>query len=545
VNVQVVNASFAEFLDTYLLAGGIVARLVSVLNDASSASIVGGLVIREILRGGVRSMSSAGVAVIAAAGNSGDTVLSVFGMQYPANAPDSFAVAATDQADRVVPSSMRAIAGQRIALSAPSVMRAANGTETPGTVVANGISAATVCLGSGTSFAAPHVAGAVAALLAPAPPLTRPLGVTDGLTAALRLVATASPIADPASAGGAGVLNLQTAQLPAVVWSHDFQTNFGHINDFAFLPGVSDFALRASGTRLEAIAGPGANISVSVPLPATAAWINALPATSEILLGYSTGIEVRTATGTAPRVVRTTPSIFRAAVSTSSSGGNLIAIGLTSGEVQIVRGTGFAIVATLPPSQSGEMFLDAAWVTRPSPSDELLAARTPSRVEVFRVPVGAALGCSLGAAGCPTRVGSVLLSFSDPSGTSAVNPTDWAGVNEAGVPRILVVDGGSRIFGGGLGGQLSLVTEQVGFAFSEVEASQATVYALDLGAPAVAAITNGRLLFMDAQRFGERDFWAQSPFRIAPSGTYAYVPAQKLVLPPGTSQAIFLGGLVP
>ncbi|MDP3238591.1 MAG: hypothetical protein Q8N26_37705 [Myxococcales bacterium] len=67
--------------------------------------------------------------------------------------------------------------------------------------------------------------------------------MTDGLTAALRLVATAKPIADPQSAGGAGLLNLQQAQLPAVAWSFDFQTNFGRINDFAFLPGVGDFAL--------------------------------------------------------------------------------------------------------------------------------------------------------------------------------------------------------------------------------------------------------------------------------------------------------------
>lgn len=441
---------------------------------------------------------------------------------------------------------MRAILGQRIALSAPSEIRAADGTTTTGTVAATGPSSATACVGSGTSFAAPHVTGAIAALLSPGPSQTPPIGVTDGLTAALRLVATAKPIADPQSAGGAGLLNLQQAQLPAVAWSFDFQTNFGRINDFAFLPGVGDFALRASGSRLEAINAPGSNVTFSVALPASAAWVNALPSSSEILLGYSTGIEVRSAAGTAPRVVRTIASTFRAAVSSSATpAGNLIAIGSPTGEVVVVRGSGFGSVATLSPSQPGERFFDAAWFTRPSAPNELLAARTGTRIEVFSIPVNVPIGCVLGSPGCSSRASSVLLSFSDTLGTSPINPTDWAAVYEAGGPRVLVVEGSSRIFAGRVGAQLSLVTQQAGFAFSEIEASQSTAYAFDPGAPAVAAISNGSLLALDAQRAGEAPFAAQSPFRVAPSGIYAYSAGQSLRLPQNTSWAIFLGGLVP
>lgn len=543
VNVQVVNASLAEFLDTYLLAGGIVAAVGLRLNMVGAVSVVGGLIVRDILRSGVRSLSVAGVAVVVAAGNFGDTVAAPFGMQFPANAPDSFAVAATDQFDRVVPTSMRAVGGQRIALSAPSELRLPDGGTTPGTVAAFGTGIGTPCVGGGTSYASPHVAGAVAALLAPTPPL----GVTNGLTAALRLVATARPTADPANAGGAGIVNLATAQLPAVAWSFDFQSNFRRIDDFAFLAGVGDFALRASGTRLERISSPSGNISVSVPLPAAAQWINSLPATNEVLIGYANGIEVRRADGTQPRMARTVASTFRAEVATRfSQAGQLVALGTVSGAVELARGASFSSVLLLQASQQGEAFLDARWVPVATVSEELLAARTPSQIEVFAIPVGVSSGCVLGDPGCARRLGAVRLSLAQSSGAVLINPTDWVAVQDPGGPRVVVVEGTGRILSGNLAGQLSVLSQQMGLAFSQIESSQAgtTVYAFDLSTPAVLAIRNGAVFFADSQRAGESPFEAQAPFRLAPTGTYGYAAGRTLRMP-NESWAIFVGGLLP
>lgn len=134
VNVQVVNVSMAEFLDTYLIAGGIVSALLNLpaLRDISGPGVVGGLVVRAIIRERVTALHAAGVAVVASAGNIPAVcppatptscalggLIAAAGTQFPANAPGAFAVAASDDTNRVIPSSMRAVLDQRIALSAP------------------------------------------------------------------------------------------------------------------------------------------------------------------------------------------------------------------------------------------------------------------------------------------------------------------------------------------------------------------------------------------------------------------------------------------
>lgn len=137
---------------------------------------------------------AAGVVVVAAAGNS-------FGESFPfvnapANSPGAIAVAAVNQAGVVAGFSSRGGAGNQVTLSAPGV--AVNSTH-----LANAYKSM-----SGTSMAAPHVAGGVA-LIRRRYPVWTPLQVRH------RLVTTASDLGFPGTdiTYGAGLLNCDAATL--------------------------------------------------------------------------------------------------------------------------------------------------------------------------------------------------------------------------------------------------------------------------------------------------------------------------------------------
>lgn len=569
VNIQVVNISMAEFLDTGLLVGGLIAALLERYALGGTA-LVGGLVVHGILRERVTTLVDAGVAVVAAAGNYGDTVLAAFGMQFPASAPGVFAIAASDQNNRVVADSMRAIVGQRVALSAPSTTLLADGSLGAGTMALGTgslrdgslVGPIVDCVGSATSFAAPHMAGAIAVLLAPPPPLL-PAAPT-GLLAALRLVEAATPMVDPPEAAGAGLLTLSPSLfLPQANWSLDFQSLWRRIDDFGFLPGFSDYALRNGGGVIERIDGPGGNIAQAVMLSAPANWLNAHPPTRQLVLGFPDRVEVWDSTVHSRAALRATPS-FRAAVSTTWTaptatvpGGSLILLGLPDGRVELVRGGSLAPLTRVSPEEPGEVFLDALWVSDPSlgsgaaaipdGTSELFAARTATRIEFFRVGSALRGACTTTAMSpdCPVRVGSVSLVRSDAPGV-AIAPHDWAVVAEPSGPRAYVVNGTTEIFHGQLGGALSAVTPSRGI-YNQVESSNASlkVYAADLNTPAFVTLRNGATEgAVDASRAGVSTFLMGPGLRVAPAGTYAYAPGD-IQRTNGDSWAVTFTGLVP
>lgn len=133
-----------------------------------------------------------GALVIAAAGNSGDQGNAV---TYPAAFPGVLAVAAVDERDQVAPFSQH---GSYIGLAAPGVDVAS--TAWPG--AGRGLYASQ----SGTSIAAPHVAGVAALLWSMRPDLT-----ADQI--AQVLLDTAEDIGEPGrdDASGAGIVNARKA----------------------------------------------------------------------------------------------------------------------------------------------------------------------------------------------------------------------------------------------------------------------------------------------------------------------------------------------
>ncbi len=149
---------------------------------------LGGGTPSRILKKAIDHAIDKGVAVVAAAGNSGGSV------GYPAAYPGVVAVSATDRNDRIAWFSSR---GSEVAIAAPGVQ----------------ITQQTVCDGgknhceifgtlNGTSMAAPHVAGAFALLMG--------LGVTSP-DAALREIERAAVSKDDATLYGKGVLDVGAA----------------------------------------------------------------------------------------------------------------------------------------------------------------------------------------------------------------------------------------------------------------------------------------------------------------------------------------------
>lgn len=198
----------------------------------------------EVLRQSIQSALEHGIAVIAAAGNSGGPVA------FPANMPGVIAVAATDRSGGLYATSNR---GPEVAIAAPGAdilttrLNAGYGPQ------------------SGTSFAAPMVAGAIAALMS----------INDALPVATLLSllrSAASPLTGlPAAAGATSVQTPGTPSTPSSA------TAFGQLHAgraaAALLPSLvlpagpwtSQRALEAT-YRLPPLASP-ADLYVAVTTP--------------------------------------------------------------------------------------------------------------------------------------------------------------------------------------------------------------------------------------------------------------------------------------
>lgn len=540
LNIQVVNASMAEFLDSIGLWAGIAARLAG-LGGISNVALTAGLVIGPILRSAVSTLHAAGIAVVASAGNvpgcpGGGTMcfangfIAAAGPQFPANAAGSFAIASTDTANAPSATSMPASVFKEIALAAP-VDTAAGFSAVPATIP-GGIT----CFG-GTSAAAPQVSGAAAFLLAPPPPLA-PAPV--GTVALARLMETATPLAAPQTSVGAGLLNLAAASVPPVVWGTDFESLFGRINDMTFMLGVGDFALRGGGSTIESVPSPGGNVSTVVTALPGATWLTSVPSLRVLLVGFAGSVEVRSAGGTLAET-RSTPS-FRAAVSAVPRilVGELVALGNPDGTVNVVRVQPLRSLVTLTPAVPMELYLDAVWAAEPGASThETLALRTAKRVEFYRVPIDLAANCSSQPAGCPVRIGSVPLV--DSSGP--IVPEDWSAVQTASGTSLYVVNGSSSLFIGGFGAS-ALVPTGVGTqTWFEVETAPAStkVFLVDRQAPAMAIVNGTAVVQIDTSRIGVSTLVMNGPLRVAPDATYAYAAGR--ILRGTASWAVFFGGL--
>lgn len=134
----------------------------------------------DSLKAAVEAMAKAGVALVAAAGNSGGSVA------FPAAYPGAIAIAASDSADKVAYFSSR---GPQVALIAPGVdVKSTTLGGTYGTM-------------SGTSMATPHVSG-LAALAISAK------GLKGGEAVRAELKKAATPLKDaPAEQQGAGLVD--------------------------------------------------------------------------------------------------------------------------------------------------------------------------------------------------------------------------------------------------------------------------------------------------------------------------------------------------
>ncbi|MEU7875199.1 S8 family serine peptidase [Dactylosporangium sp. NPDC049140] len=173
-------------------------------------------------------LRAAGILPVFSAGNYGPATGTVFS---PANNPDAFAVGATDNTDVIDPSSSRGPS----ACGQPTVPRA----------VAPGVNVRTTDLyglyttASGTSLAAPHVAGALALLLGAFPDLP-----ADRQAAALEGGAVDLGPSGPDNAYGFGRLDALAA--------------------YRWLSTVPDFTMSASPSTATTTAGGTATYTVSV-----------------------------------------------------------------------------------------------------------------------------------------------------------------------------------------------------------------------------------------------------------------------------------------
>jgi subtilisin family serine protease len=136
----------------------------------------------QALREAVRAAWSAGLVLVAPAGNESGAVL------YPAAYPEVIAVSATTAADRLAPFSN----------SGPEVDLAAPGEAIPTTYPGGRYR-----LASGTSFAAPHVAGAAALLISS--------GIRDNRLIRARLEQAAEDLGLPKEEQGSGLVNAARA----------------------------------------------------------------------------------------------------------------------------------------------------------------------------------------------------------------------------------------------------------------------------------------------------------------------------------------------
>jgi subtilisin family serine protease len=254
----------------------------------------------------LRNLRAAGILPVFSAGNYGPTSSTVLS---PANLPEAFAVGAVDDAGVIDPSSSRG----------PS----ACGQQLEPRLVAPGVDVRTTDLyggyldASGTSLAAPHVAGALALLLGAFPDLS-----ADRQQAALESAAVDLGATGPDNTYGYGRLDALAA--------------------YQFLSTAPDFTVAASPTEATTAAGGVVNYAVSV------AGVNGFAGDVALALSGLTASQagwtisptvVPGGAGTAQVTVTTTTTI--------APGTYPLTVTATSGSLS--RATAVRLVVTAPP----------------------------------------------------------------------------------------------------------------------------------------------------------------------------------------------------
>ncbi|GAA2400559.1 hypothetical protein Cme02nite_59850 [Catellatospora methionotrophica] len=154
-----------------------------------------------VLQPATSALAAAGIAFVAAAGNTGPQCGSLD--TPPATDPAAITIAAVDQTRRITSFSSRGPAGPKPDLAGP------------GEAVLSAMPGGTYAELSGTSMATPHVAGVIALLWSARPELVGDLSRTQQLlrdTAQPALLATAAPAcATEATQAGSGIVNAAEA----------------------------------------------------------------------------------------------------------------------------------------------------------------------------------------------------------------------------------------------------------------------------------------------------------------------------------------------
>lgn len=509
-----------------------------------------------------------GTALVASAGNGS-------GLQYPANVPGAFAIASVDNSRAPVTPAPVAGAGQAIALVAPTAEVSSSGLQVPGIKMAGKGTAPSYVCGMGSSFAAALVSGAVASVLARPPPAL-PVAFT-GAAAARILITTATPLIDasgtplPRNVVGAGELSLRATLQPPVrfplAWSLIFESSRGPIDDFAFMPGVGDFALRGGGRFLDALGDPLGNDTVGLVAIFTEpkSWMVELGGnTNALAFGTPSGVEVRGPDGALVGTLAGAP-LFRAAVSPEiGPAAPLVALSVNGGGVRIRRSDALVSgtdLATVQAPASGPI-IAALWAALPAPplpplpggvpappdapSEPLvLAVRSAVAVDYYRVPVNVA-ACATVPTECPQLLGS-----SDVTGVSAIS--DWAFTAGASGPTSYFVNGSSNLFVAPMNLPVVRLLVGIGTGVSESYVALAanprmeTVYAVDADNARFAALRGPLVLWSDT-RFGRApspQFGSTSLMRVSPLGTYGYIrsDATRLEGTAALDHAVFVGSL--
>ena len=148
------------------------------------------------LRGAIQTLRNAGIAVVAAAGNTGPSASTSVS---PANFAESFSVGATTANNAIAHFSARGPSACLDDITFPDLVA-------PGVAIKVAGESANYRQLSGTSFAAPHIAGAMALLLQAAGPMS-----VDGLEEVLALSATDLGDAGVDDVYGYGLVNVPAA----------------------------------------------------------------------------------------------------------------------------------------------------------------------------------------------------------------------------------------------------------------------------------------------------------------------------------------------
>jgi hypothetical protein len=530
LNIQVVNISGAEFVDTYFLLGSFISDLASIIVPAGVQAWVfaAGLTMHQDLHDRARGLISTGTALVASAGNvverfGGEiaSVTSLAGMQYPANVSGAFAVGALDTNRSPRSDSTRAIAGQSIALSAPgTAIVAADGTPTYG------------CFG-GTSAAAPIVSGAIAYLLKP--PFIPPLAAS-GVQAGQLLIQNARVLSAPPEAVGAGEVNLSTILVPAsnFVWRAEFNWTNREILDFAFLPGISDFALRGSSDpaiHRISVAGVETELVTCTSAPwclVDPTWLVGVETSNQLIVGGNKGFAVLRSNGDLLGLALPSAPVspmFRAAVSSSwVAGAPLVALPSGTGTVNIRSGNALMgpNLAVIMPSGI-DPFVGAQWAAMPNPPDRpgtphVVALRTKEVIEYYEVPNRIA-DCPTDPNACPHQIGLSLLPNSL---WNAVG--DWALTSGLLGPRAYFANGTTQVFVAEIGGTAAPV--DVGQSVISTLAAnprREVIYASDYATGNLSVMRGSQVIGIDKSNPSDNYLQSGSVLRIAPGGTYGYM----------------------